>query len=522
MRRALALLAAVLPLALAACSVDVEGAPCTTPGTTTDCPSGQACGNGGTCSERAASCATPESRCTPGVSRCAGVAATERAETCTDADPVCGTWTVTDCASRGLVCGTRSPGSEAACECRTDFEGPEFAADPVEGSPSGAAPFPTGAASPPECRFRSLRDAVPRAGQLAGPAAVQVHGALGAQVVFDNGSGDGLVIPATVTVIAAPAPAGPTVLRGAAAGSQALVGLQGRLEGFRIERTGGDGPAVATSCGAQGKPSLSGVVVDGGGSMTTGVDVWGACGADLTGVDVSRVAGPALLVHSGASAEVKVYAGKLRDSTVGASVTGGKVTFGSEGDPLGSVEVTGNTREGVVGAAGAATDVRLYDAKIHGNGGTGFVVDRVSAGSAITLRGCDVHSNGGAVGAPRKYGPGTQRTAGGVLAVQGTLPFSFSSNRVYGNAGDQLAFESSSSAWSIAPVECGASSNLFTCVAPGAYAIGIAGGGQVDARNTVWPEVPFQDWVSDGVTGSYCNGLAGVPATPACAVLPLP
>jgi hypothetical protein len=131
-----------------------------------------------------------------------------------------------------------------------------------------------------------------------------------------------------------------------------------------------------------------------------------------------------------------------------------------------------------------------------------------------------VSSNGTV--APRAYGPdGSTRSVGGVLVAQGALPFTFLGNRLYANAGDQLAFESSAS-WSIAPSACGPSSNVFDpCFPPGAdpvpYAVAVAGGGKVDARFTVWPAVPIGPYASDGVTASYCEkDKAGVPATPAC------
>ena len=99
-------------LALAACTVNVEGAPCSAPGATVDCPDKQACGNDLRCSARALDCKTTGSMCTPGPAECISAQVSKR---CDGSDPVCGTWVTDDCAARGMGCGTR--GSSGACEC---------------------------------------------------------------------------------------------------------------------------------------------------------------------------------------------------------------------------------------------------------------------------------------------------------------------------------------------------------------------------------------------------------------------
>ena len=77
-----AAIVAVATLALVACQVNVEGAHCNQPGSAEQCPSGQACGNDGRCSERAAACGA---RCTPGEVRCGGTSGSAAVKTCTDA-----------------------------------------------------------------------------------------------------------------------------------------------------------------------------------------------------------------------------------------------------------------------------------------------------------------------------------------------------------------------------------------------------------------------------------------------------
>jgi hypothetical protein len=107
----------LLALLVAACEVDVDGAPCAVPGETGDCPGGQACGNDRRCSARALGCAA--TRCLPdsggdcldptGIG--SGTAVARR---CVDTDPVCGAWTLDPCADRGQRCVGGAAG--ARCE----------------------------------------------------------------------------------------------------------------------------------------------------------------------------------------------------------------------------------------------------------------------------------------------------------------------------------------------------------------------------------------------------------------------
>jgi hypothetical protein len=518
MRPAIALVAA---LALAACQVGVDGAPCRTLGDAADCPPGQACGNDRRCSARAAGCVSAGTLCEIGWAACTGGAeAKERVERCTGAaDPVCGGREIDECTAQGLECGTRGP--FPGCECRPAFEGTEVAADPTHGSIADAFPFPTGSASPPACRFRRLGHAIAAAGAL-GVSAVRAHGEPGAPAVFgDVASGESfpLTIPAGITVRGAAAPAGPSVLRSEGADASKLVALEGELEGFGVEASAATGTGVAVSCGGE-TPSLADVTVDGGGSLTRGVQIVGACGADLTRVEVSNVAGPALLVAAGEGAPVTVLASTFRASSPGVEMTGGTLTLGAEGDGTSAVQVTENVGDGVVIRGGGTVDVRLLGTLVSANGGTGVVLYLVDVASRLTVRGCDVLANGRT--SMRGYGPSPGRPVGGIFVYQPSLAtssFVFEANRVWANGGDQLAFWSPG-AWSIAAgSSCGPSSNLFACVAPGAYAVAIGGGGSVDARLTVWPgSFDPEQYVSAGVTGypDFCNTHPAAPALPAC------
>ena len=181
MHRAALLLAALL----AACQVPTDGARCDSD---SNCPSGQACGNDRTCSERAAACAA--TRCTPGATRCGTQGAVER---CTDADKTCGTWTAEPCAA-GLSCGALS--GAHACEC-LPAEGGILVADPAAGS---ALPYATGRDSPAQCRFARLGDAL--AAATPGTTVRAAGAPPGGTVAFSKSAGETLplTIPAGVTL----------------------------------------------------------------------------------------------------------------------------------------------------------------------------------------------------------------------------------------------------------------------------------------------------------------------------------
>lgn len=536
MARALAIAAA---LALAACSVEVEGAGCRVPGAAEDCPSGQACGNDLRCSARALACEAAATRCAPGTTRCAGATGRERAERCGDADPACGAWQVDDCEAAGLECGTRS--GAAACECPA-YGDSTFHADPVAGSPAGATPFPTGAPAPPACRFARLGDALAAASAVAAggaAASVQAMGEAGSPVVFGDvltGEAFPLRVDAGVTLAGAAEPAGPTVVLARGPTAEPLARVEGTIARLRLESApaapgaegilGATGAGIAAACGARGAPSIEDVRVEGGGTLAAGIDVaGGACGASISGAVVSHVDGPALSVEANAGVAVTVTGSRLEDSAVGIRAAGGKLTVGSATETEDAVEVSGNAGDGIVltGGPTRTLDVALLGVRVEGNGGTGVVLDVVKSDSALTVRGCTVYSNGAT--APWVYGPDfSQRAAGGVLVRQVSLSgFVFERNRVSSNAGDQLGFESSG-AWSISTGACPVA-NLFACVAEGAYAVGVAGGGTVDASYTVWPGIPWAAYASPGVTAptsNYCNGAEGAPEPPAPSSCPAP
>ncbi len=541
-RAPLALAAALL---VAACQVDVDGAPCRGPGSTADCPDGQACGNDLRCSARALACAT--SRCTPGDLGCDGTA--RAVVVCTAADPVCGRWEEVDaCEARGMVCGTRGGPEQPACECPEGV--PAIVVVEPGGSPSmDAYPFPRGQDSPRECRLGRLSDALAAAASRAPSAgAVLVAGEAGAPAIFGAATAESwpLTVAANVTLVGAPPPAEATVIRGEP-GAAALLAVQGAVEGLRVEAGGATGTGLALSCGASGAPSLRRVTVEGGGvvldpdvlgtvtaGLREGVTVSGTCGGRLSGVEVSRVAGPALTVSPDPAsvATVDVLGGSFVASNVGISIRGQRVRVAPDPDTAAaSTVVWGNSGEGVVigGVPATAVEATLEGMIVTANGGTGIVMQGLTSASRVLARACDVSGNGEV--RARKYGPQiARRTAGGVLVTLGAIAaFTFSGNRLWANASDQLAFESGAT-WSIAALSCGPDTNVFDTCMPGscdyggggacAVASSSTGAGSVQLDNNLWPGTPLSQYVTSNIAdldATYCTTTdPGVPAKPTC------
>jgi hypothetical protein len=526
------------PLAAAlatACAVHVDGAPCSVPGTTADCPQDQACGNDHQCSARALACAA--SRCSPGATHCSPTRAAT-AVRCEVVDPVCGTWVEDDCAARGLECGMRGSG---ACEC-PEYVGTVVVADPG-GSPSrDTVPFPRGQASPRECRFGSLADALVSLAATTVPGTVTIAGEPGVAAVFGAETGEAwpLLVPSNVTVRAAPAPAGPSTIRGGtdAASAGTLVRVLGALEGLRIEGGGARGVGVELACEQAGAPALRNVRVEGGGfldpsfvmtaGLGTGVSVTATCGARLEGVEVTGVAGPALSVEASAGV-VQVVGGTYGGSEIGIWLRGGRTSVSPNGSARVSVAgnawagiaMSGGSNGGLFGA-GVAPAASIDGVDVAGNGGLGIIVSGLDpAGWSVALTRCDVSGNG----RTRAFTI-AQRQAGGVLISLGAVPATlsgFAGNRLWSNAGDQLVIESDSNS-QIGPSQCGPGTNVFACMAPGAWGVRGVGTGTVYANNNRWPVLAGQailDYIGgtvslSGSTPCYGPPASGEPAIPAC------
>ncbi len=489
MRRALVMLAA---LALAACQVEVEGARCAAPGTVTDCPAGQACGNDGRCSERAAACLA--TRCDVGATKCTG----DDLQTCTDADATCGRWDSRSCSAEGLLCAQRGA-SPHACECPANGTA-EFTADPL-GSPSGAVPYPTGIDSPRVCRFRQLGDALDAAVTHGGAVTVRAHGAPGEAVSFGIATGESfpIVVPEGLTIVGASAPGETTIDGDGAMSATDIVRLEGGIvERVRIVNVSmPDATGVRLVCGATAGSTLRDVTVASGTQqLATGVRVEGDCAAVLERVDVSGAANAALSVGFGTTtASMTASGSRFHGSGVGVVASGGVLIFQKDGATI--TEVTDNAGKGVHLGGATVVDATLDGLLVARNGGTGMVVEIPNA-SSFAMTSCEVHSN--ATTSPELYGPAAdQRRAGGILFRQASqlllTSFVLQGNRIYANDGgtnaDGLAFHSSG-AWALNPgMSCAVSvPNAFGCVRGTAAAVAIKAGGTIDARYTVWDPVP--------------------------------
>jgi hypothetical protein len=531
-------------LALAACTVNVEGAPCSSPGDTVDCPDKQACGNDLRCSARALDCKTTGTMCTPGPAQCISAQVSKR---CDGSDPVCGTWVTDDCAARNLECGTRGSG---VCECPE----PSSALTTVVADPGGSPdpqqpPYPTGQADPNlprECRFGRLMDAIAALSTTV-PGTVEIAGAAGTPAVFGTPTGETwpLVIPANVAILGAPAPAGPTIVRAGPDPGTAgtILRVTGTLEALTIEARGPRGAGVELVCGAGAAPTLRDVTVDGGGTLDpggvvtgglrTGIAVAGACGGLVQRALVSAVAGPGLAVEQGAgsAATVQILGGTFRGNEVGIWLRGGTTSVGLDGSN--ATTVTGNAWMGIAIGGGpdaaapavAVPVASLEGAIVNGNAGTGIVVARLDeSGSYVSISGADVTRNGQSARVQTRPTGTPAHAVGGVLLALGQpLTLAFSGNRLWSNAGDQLVFDSAAT-WRLGPSvvdQCGFSTNVFACVATGQLALGIVHGGSVSAPYNLWPgpkTPPWTDWLGAGVTvpvGQFClPGSPGVPQPP--------
>jgi hypothetical protein len=508
--------AAAAALLAGGCRVSLDGAPCRGPGTAADCPDGQACGNDLRCSARALACAA--SRCTPGEGACEG-GLTAAAILCTGADPVCGRRVRDDCAVRGMVCGTQPGVDLGACRCPPEVQGPIVVADPG-GSPSrDAHPYPNGQASPRECRFGRLSDALAEAAALAPQAAtVQIEAEEAGTIAFGQATAEAwpLLVASNVTLAGVAAPAGPALIRGAP-GAPAVLSVEGAVEDVRVDAD----------------------------SATTGVHV-GAPGARLVRVEVGGAAGPALEVTVGAdpatAATVEVLGGSYGASDIGIWIRGGRVSVAPDpahastavaSENAGSTIVAGNVRDGVVIGGMAprlpltmmSVDAVLSRVLIADSGGTGITVAGLPPSSRVSVTGSDIRGNG--TGEPTSYGAvgsGGPRTAAGVFVqLASGVAFTFHANRLWSNLGDQLAFDPGT--WSIAAPDCGALSNVFACIPggcnAGTCAVALLGSGTVQAAYTVWPGIPTYAYatpnnVLDIEAPTFCMGDLGEPPKPSC------
>lgn len=534
--------AAAAALALGGCALDFEGARCDAPGSTAECPSGQACGNDLRCSERAAQCVAAKTFClanaSPAQKRCS--AAPAAIETCTSADVVCGAWVVAapqDACAANLVCSTTS--GSPACVCATPVS--ELAVDPAS---SSSALTPTGAMQPPECRFKKLGDALAAAGRAvsanptATPVVRAVGGASGTTVGFGaaaTGETFPLTVPRQTTLASDSTTSGAAyeiVLDDGAAAAAIALSSRATLSHFSIRNVLGDATAraVMLACDpASPDPvTLDSISIHGdGGAHKLGygllVGTTDTCGIVANAVSISGATVSGLHVDAASGA-------------VASTFTGGTVTSCGKGIYLrkGSLKVNGtrvaqNTGFGIrAGESTGDSALELTDAIVTSNGDTGVAVLN---NRRLIVLGTIVWGNLATTGWTNGV---TTRRAGGVV-LWGNPPssatdFQFLGNKIYANKGDQvLGLASGSWTWNIDGAGCGVDSvtgrmqsNLFACYdtqsATPSYRGLVALDANVLARFESWANgVPtlVNDFAVIGTTGSV-DATGPSPGTSYC------
>jgi hypothetical protein len=449
MRAALPL---VLALLAAACSVDVEGAACTVIGSAAECPGGQVCGTGRTCSARASSC-TP---CSAGARACEDGAVKE----CTPAqDPACGTWMTVagkDCVARGLVCDAAA-GPECRCAAH---EGNVYVVDAAVGG-DPANPAPTGNASPAVCRFRSLTIALAAAASSGASATVRLAGAA-AEYGTATGDAAPIVIPAHVTVTTEDEPFAPEtrvllVEEGATEGVSLAAGAT--LAGVTVRNV--SAPAaigVRVACGAGDPATIDGVRVEsavGAPKLATGIRLEGECAVTLRDTHVLGAAGAGLEVARATRPAAALVAGALLHGN----------GFGvrlAQGDLRLERSVVRRSLGVAVDASGTDFEragLTVLDSTLHFNDDTALLV---SALDRLDLQGTRTCGNE----ALTDRGVGTKRKVGGLYGSGAPPPaLTFKHNQFFGNAGDQVAISGSNAAWHLdgasSTETCEAEANIF-------------------------------------------------------------
>lgn len=515
-------LAMAVALVLSACTVDVEGAPCSAPGEAGQCPGGQACGNDGKCSVRAAACAalapgTPGARCTPGVGGACvdpeGTPTTGVAKRCTADDAVCGTWVYEPCTPSGLVCGLRAPagGAQGAwCVCPDQPAGSRELIVRPGGSLAERAPFATGAAAPAACSFRRLGDALVQAGVITvDPSAVATVTAVGAGT--DPATAVTITFSAAATGETFPLPVAPRVtLRSDAqtgGGTYRIVfdgeGLPsapvvlhsgGALAGFTIQNGAGGSAndAIGLACDGSDPALLTSAAVDGRGT-----------GALKLGRGFAAV---------GAACSVVARDVAIAGCQDGVFVESGHVV-------LQSVRISANAGVGVRAndTLVGAPRIEIRNSKVFGNGDTGIFV-----GNANEVRITGTTSSGN--GATTVWGTGfpyaTSRNAGGIVLI-GNPPsgaVEFARNRIYGNNGDQVLVMGAAIQWNLDGPSCGSDAagplfGVIGCYDPAfvgtlSYRGIVAVNASVSAQYIGWQSVPSTQQPGGdigGFTGSVIN-----------------
>jgi hypothetical protein len=472
---------------LASCSVPLDGGKCTTD---QNCTSSERC-SAGTC----VAC-VPDPTCTADGSSCTDATTVRHCQTNYGG---CRYGWVEKCDSQGKLCGTTS--GSAACEC-PPYAGATFNADSDLGSPTDALPYATGADSPPDCRIRTLTQALAKATAATPPATVRATGWSAGEKAFSKAKGETFpleVRPNVTLTTSDPIPAPghyAIVLDDVTAPAAVNLHEGGNVSGLVVRSTTGVGDGIALACGtATPQASITSVDVEGAGKLQYGVDVKGTCGAAIADVTAAGATSAALVVNSATSTvATTVTGGKYEASATGVKILQGSVT-------LAGTEVASNTSASASGVGLRVGDgtkdvtVVATGLSIHDNDDTGLIVQTTPT-SSVTVTGATIRSNKG-MNQPSQYGPAmSTRQAGGVLlwsASPGT--FIFQNNKVYSNGFDQVGVYENTGSWNLgggtSVTACNVTSNTFTCrdVANSGFAV-YSTGASVAAGYDFWQNDP--------------------------------
>ena len=409
--------------------------------------------------------------------------------TCT-ASGGCNSWQqTTSCSGASLVCGTRS--GTAACECGANTS-TTFSADPVNGSASGAMPFPSGLQSPAQCRFRTLTAALTVANAAVisgGTATVLATGATSTSTATFAAESFPLVVQPNVSVSttdAVQAPGNYIVAFNSPAAAAFTLHDQSSLSGFILQQvTGGPASGITLSCpnmpAGPVRVSASQVLarpVAAGTALSFGIMSQSSCSLTLTNVDVRNATQAGLQVNpSVVTAVTTITGGTFDGNQVGVLLSrgvvqltnfsvrnslaegmllqtnGGDVVFTQTGGVL-----ENNAREGLRVIAGtgstAASQVTMTGTEVRNNGLNGGASrpGLTIQTRAATLVNVNVHDNvgGGMVVASGGVGTnptvdvsggshfdtnGTQTVAGSGVTVGAGATFTASLATFTGNRG---------------------------------------------------------------------------------------
>jgi Right handed beta helix region len=299
--------------------------------------------------------------------------------TCTQ-DPLspCKIWAPSqDCPSTGLVCGTKAGlGIAAACQC-ADHAGNDYFVDPVAGTDAQAGVFPTGNNSPSNCRFGTLGKGLSLATSGNHVVATTATGsATFSAETFPLSVGAGVTLTTSDLTLT---PANYTIdFNGA--GAAVSLASSSTFEAFTVANAGGNPAASAVSIPGTGV-TLARLILEGGGTLATGINVNGGGNASISDVTVTGfVTGMGVSTSSGPA--VSLSTSQLTSNTTGLSLSNGTVTATT-------VTVSGGGTG--VAITGAGATLIFNSGEVHHNSGGGITM---SAGTG-TLGTVNVHENTG-------------------------------------------------------------------------------------------------------------------------------